>query len=49
MKVNVRPLELYEYDYDSTMCKRQEEKKNECFNISKIVEIRNSKYVKEDD
>lgn len=49
MKNLVRTLDYYGYEDDSTMYKRQEEKKNECFNISKIVEIRNSKYVKEDD
>ena len=45
----VRTLDYYGFDYDSTMVKKDENYKDETFDISKVKEIRNQKYVKEDD
>ena len=45
MKKNIRPLEFYGYDYDSTMVKKDENYKDECFQVSKVKEIKNQKYV----
>ena len=45
----VRTLDYYGFDYDSTMVKKDENEKDECFDISKLKEIRNEKYVKGDD
>ena len=49
MKKNIRPLEFYGYDYDSTMVKKDENYKDETFEISKVQEIKNKKYVIVDD
>ena len=49
MSKNIRPLEFYGYDYDNTMVKRDENKKDECFHISKVKELKNKKYIKGDD
>ena len=46
MKKNIRPLEFYGYDYDSTMVKKDENYKNETFQISKVKEQQNRKYIK---
>ena len=44
MKDKVRTLEYYGYDYDSTMVKKNENYKDETFQISKVKEIKNKKY-----
>ena len=49
MGKKIRPLEFYGYDYDNTMVKRDENKKDECFHISKVKELKNKKYIKGDD
>ena len=49
MGAKVRTLDFYGYDEDSTMVKDNENYKDECFSISKLKEIRNEKYIKEDD
>ena len=41
MKDIVRTLGYYGYDYDSTMVKKDENCKDECFQISKSKEIKN--------
>lgn len=46
MGKKLRPLEFYGYDYDSTMVKKNENKKDECFQISKVKELKNKKYIK---
>ena len=46
MEKKLRPLEFYGYDYDSTMVKKDENEKDECFQISKVKEIKNKKYIK---
>jgi len=38
-------LEFYGYDYDSTMVKKDENYKDETFEISKIKEQQNRKYI----
>jgi len=45
----VRGLEYYGYDYDSTMVKKDENYKDETFQISKVMEIKNKKYDKKSD
>jgi hypothetical protein len=45
----VRTLDFYGYDEDNTMVKDNEDYKDEVFQVSKAKEIRNEKYVKEDD
>jgi hypothetical protein len=45
MKKNIRPLEFYGYDYDSTMVKKDENYKDETFEISKVKELKNNKYI----
>ena len=49
MKNIVRTLDYYGYEDDSTLYKKNENKKDETFQISKIKELRNRKYVKGDD
>jgi hypothetical protein len=49
MGKKIRPLEFYGYDYNSTMVKRDENKKDECFQISNTKELKNEKYIKGDD
>lgn len=49
MKDKVRTLEYYGFDYDSTMVKKDENYVNETFEISKIGDIRNRKYIKPED
>lgn len=49
MKKLVRTLDYYGYEDDSTMYKKNEAYKDEIFGISKVKEIRNRKYVREDD
>jgi hypothetical protein len=49
MGKKIRPLEFYGYDYDSTLYKKNENYKDETFDISKVKELKNRKYVKEDD
>ena len=49
MKNIVRTLDFYVYEDDSTLYKKNENKKDETFQISKIKELRNRKYVKGDD
>ena len=44
----VRGLEYYGYDYDSTMVKKDENYKDETFQISKVMEQQNRKYIKLD-
>ena len=44
----VRGLEYYGYDYDSTMVKKGENYKDETFQISKVMEQQNRKYIKLD-
>jgi hypothetical protein len=46
MGKKLRPLEFYGYDYDSTMVKKDENEKDECFQISKVKELKNKKYIK---
>jgi hypothetical protein len=46
MGKKLRPLEFYGYDYDSTMVKKNENTKDECFQISKVKELKNKKYIK---
>ena len=46
MRKKLRPLEFYGYDYDSTMVKKDENEKDECFQISKVKELKNKKYIK---
>ena len=46
MKDKVRTLEYYGFDYDRTMVKKDENYVNETFEISKIGDIRNRKYIK---
>jgi hypothetical protein len=41
-------LEFYGYDYDSTMVKKDENYKDETFEISKVIEQQNRKYIKMD-
>ena len=45
MKDKVRTLEYYGFDYDSTMVKKDENYANETFEISKIGDIKNRKYI----
>lgn len=45
----VRTLDYYGFDYDSTMVKKDENYKDETFEISKVQEIKNQKYVIVDD
>lgn len=45
MGKKLRPLEFYGYDYDSTMVKKDENTKDECFQISKVKELKNKKYI----
>ena len=45
MKDKVRTLEYYGYDYNSTMVKKDENYVNETFEISKIGDIKNRKYI----
>ena len=45
----VRTLDFYGYDEDNTMVKDNEDYKDEVFQVSKAKEIKNEKYVKEDD
>ena len=47
MAKNIRTLDFYGYDYDSTMVKKDENEKDETFNISKVKELKNKKYIKE--
>lgn len=49
MAEKIRTLDFYGYDEDCTMVKDNENYENECFQISKAKEIRNQKYVKEDE
>jgi hypothetical protein len=49
MKDKIRTLDFYGFDGDNTMIKDDENYKDECFSISKLKEIRNEKYIKEDD
>lgn len=49
MKKNIRTLDFYGFDGDNTMIKDNEDYKDETFQISKAKEIRNEKYIKEDD
>lgn len=49
MKDIVRTLGYYGYDYDSTMVKKDENWKDECFQISKSKEIKNKKYIRPDE
>lgn len=49
MKDIVRTLGYYGYDYDSTMVKKDENCKDECFQISKSKEIKNKKYIRPDE
>jgi len=46
MGKKLRPLEFYGYDYDSTMVKKNENYKDETFQISKVKELKNKKYIK---
>ena len=46
MGKKLRPLEFYGYDYDSTMVKKDENYKDETFQISKVKELKNKKYIK---
>lgn len=48
MKDKVRTLEYYGYDYNSTMVKKDENYVNETFEISKIGDIKNKKYIKKE-
>ena len=45
----VRTLDYYGYDYYSTMVKKDENYKDETFEISKAGELINEKYIKNDD
>ena len=47
MAKNIRTLDFYGYDYDSTMVKKDDSEKDETFNISKVKELKNKKYIKE--
>ena len=49
MKNLIRTLDYYGYDYDSTMYKNTEDYKDETFDISKVKELKNRKYVKGDE
>lgn len=49
MKDIVRTLGYYGYDYDSTMVKKDENCKDECFQITKAKEIKNKKYIRPDE
>lgn len=49
MGKKLRPLEFYGYDYDSTMVKKDENYENETFQISKVKELKNEKYIKDND
>lgn len=42
-------LEFYGFDYDSTMVKKDENYKDETFEISKTKEIKNKKYIRPDE
>ena len=42
-------MDYYGFDYDSTMVKKDENYKDETFEISKVQEIKNKKYVIVDD
>lgn len=46
MKNIVRTLDYYGYDYDGTMYKKNENEINETFQISKVKEQKNKKYIK---
>lgn len=48
MAKNIRTLEFYGFDYDSTMVKKDENYKDETFEISKVIEQQNRKYIKMD-
>ena len=48
MKDIVRTLGYYGFDDDNTMVKKDENYKDETFEISKVKEIKNMKYVKSD-
>lgn len=49
MKNIIRTLDYYGYDYDSTLYKKNENYKDETFDISKVKELKNRKYIKEDE
>lgn len=49
MAKNIRTLEFYSFDYDSTMVKKDENYKDETFEISKVKELKNKKYIKPDE
>lgn len=49
MGKKLRPFEFYGYDGDNTMYKRNEITKDETFQISKIKEQENKKYIKLDE
>lgn len=44
MKDKVRTLEYYGFDEDNTMVKKDENYKDETFEISKVGDIKNRKY-----
>lgn len=46
MKNILRTLDYYGYDDDSTMYKKNENYKDEAFQISKLKEQQNRKYIK---
>jgi len=49
MKNIVRTLDYYGYEDDSTMYKKNEDYKDETFQISKQKEYKNKKYIKFED
>lgn len=49
MKNIVRTLDYYGYEDDSTLYKKNENKKDETFQISKIKEYKNKKYIRDDE
>ena len=49
MKNIVRTLDYYGYEDDSTMYKRNEKRKDEVFQISKVKEHKNKKYIKDNE
>ena len=49
MKNLIRTLDYYGYEDDSTMYKKNENYKDETFDISKVKELKNRKYIKEDE
>jgi hypothetical protein len=48
MKDIVRTLDYYGFDDDNTMVKKNENYKDETFQITKVVEQQNRKYIKLD-